>query len=72
MGKWIRSQPLLVPQSVAVSQREVQVAVEHAGLFEGLENPFIATRYHSLVVRPGTLSDDFAVTAWTIAGRYAG
>jgi DNA mismatch repair protein MutL len=32
----IRSQPLLVPQSVAVSQREVQVAVEHAGLFEGL------------------------------------
>jgi DNA mismatch repair protein MutL len=32
----IRSQPLLVPQSVAVSQREVQVAIEHAGLFEGL------------------------------------
>ena len=32
----IRSQPLLVPQSVAVSQREVQVAMEHAGLFEDL------------------------------------
>jgi DNA mismatch repair protein MutL len=32
----IRSQPLLVPQSVAVSQREVQVAMEHTGLFEDL------------------------------------
>ena len=32
----IRSQPLLVPQSVAVSQREAQVAMESAGLFEGL------------------------------------
>lgn len=32
----IRSQPLLVPQSVAVSAREVQVALEHGGLFEDL------------------------------------
>ena len=29
------------------------------GLFAGLENPFQATRYHSLVIRPGTLSDEF-------------
>lgn len=34
------------------------------GLFEGLENPFVATRYHSLVIRPETLSDRFVVTAW--------
>jgi len=34
------------------------------GLFEGLENPLLATRYHSLVIRPGTLSDDFEVCAW--------
>jgi DNA mismatch repair protein MutL len=32
----IRSQPLLVPQSVAVSQREVQVAAEHTDLFQRL------------------------------------
>ncbi|HEY6131461.1 MAG TPA: DNA mismatch repair protein MutL, partial [Halioglobus sp.] len=32
----IRSQPLLVPQSVAVSQREVQVAVQHSALFQRL------------------------------------
>ncbi|MCP5092533.1 MAG: anthranilate/aminodeoxychorismate synthase component II, partial [Gammaproteobacteria bacterium] len=34
------------------------------GLFAGLPNPLIATRYHSLVIRPDTLSDDFEVAAW--------
>ena len=34
------------------------------GLFEGLDNPFQATRYHSLVIRPDTLSGDFVVNAW--------
>ena len=36
-----------------------------SGLFAGLSNPFDATRYHSLVIRPGTLPDDFIVSAWT-------
>jgi anthranilate synthase/aminodeoxychorismate synthase-like glutamine amidotransferase len=37
------------------------------GLFAGLPNPFIATRYHSLVIRPDTLHPDFVVTAWADA-----
>jgi len=37
------------------------------GLFAGLANPFIATRYHSLVIDPDTLSPDFEVTAWADA-----
>ena len=35
------------------------------GLFAGLDNPFQATRYHSLVIKPETLSDEFEVTAWS-------
>ena len=37
------------------------------GLFEGLPNPLVATRYHSLVIDPPTLPDDFEVTAWAAA-----
>lgn len=35
------------------------------GVYRGLPEPFVATRYHSLVIRPGTLSDDFIVSSWT-------
>jgi anthranilate synthase component 2 len=35
------------------------------GLFAGLENPFQATRYHSLVIKPDTLPAEFEVTAWS-------
>ncbi|HJT35824.1 MAG TPA: aminodeoxychorismate/anthranilate synthase component II [Pirellulales bacterium] len=41
-----------------------QVHHDGRGLFAGLENPFEATRYHSLVIEPGTLNGDFEVCAW--------
>jgi anthranilate synthase component 2 len=40
---------------------------DNRGLFAGLENPFEATRYHSLVIQPDTLSDEFEVCAWSDA-----
>ncbi|MBA2117489.1 anthranilate synthase component II [Bremerella alba] len=36
------------------------------GLFEGMPNPFIATRYHSLVIQPDTLPEGFEVAAWSV------
>ena len=41
--------------------------VYHAdsGVFSGLDNPFRATRYHSLVIERTTLPDCLEVTAWT-------
>ncbi len=40
--------------------------IHHTGgpLFDGLENPFQATRYHSLLIQPDTLPDELEVTAW--------
>ena len=35
------------------------------GVFKGLENPFLATRYHSLVIDQDTLPACLEVTAWT-------
>ena len=41
--------------------------IHHAnsGVFSGLQNPFEATRYHSLVIEKATLPDCLEVTAWT-------
>lgn len=43
--------------------------IQHDGsaLFEGVENPFQATRYHSLVIKPDTLNPEFIVCAWSTA-----
>lgn len=37
----------------------------NVGVFKGLNNPFRATRYHSLVIERESLPDCLEVTAWT-------
>ena len=34
-------------------------------VFKGFENPYTATRYHSLVIEKESLPDCFEITAWT-------
>ncbi|PLW81823.1 DNA mismatch repair protein MutL [Kineobactrum sediminis] len=55
----IRSQPLLVPQAMAVSQREVTLAREHEHLFRGLGLTVDIAGEESLLIReiPVTLRD---------------
>ncbi|KIY22929.1 MULTISPECIES: aminodeoxychorismate/anthranilate synthase component II [Mesobacillus] len=45
--------------------------VYHDGktIFEGVENPFPAARYHSLLVKNETLPDCLEVSAWTAEGE---
>jgi anthranilate synthase/aminodeoxychorismate synthase-like glutamine amidotransferase len=49
-------------------------SIRHNGqdLFQGIPNPFIATRYHSLVVEPGTVPACLEVTATTDEGEIMG
>jgi len=48
--------------------------IHHDGktIFAGLPNPFIATRYHSLVVEKETLPDVLEISAWTDDGEIMG
>lgn len=41
--------------------------IHHDGktIFENIENPFTATRYHSLIVERESLPDCFTLSAWT-------
>ena len=45
---------------------------EGASVFQGLSQPFVATRYHSLIVKKETLPDCLEVTAWTDEGEIMG
>jgi len=42
-----------------------QIHHDGQGLFEGLPNPFTATRYHTLIIQPDTLPPEFDVCAWS-------
>jgi anthranilate synthase component II len=42
------------------------------GVFAGLNSPFTATRYHSLVIEPETIPDTLEVTAWVEDGTIMG
>ncbi len=57
-GEIIRAKSIMHGKTSMVFHRNL-------GVFEGLDNPFQATRYHSLVIEQATLPDCLEVTAWT-------
>jgi para-aminobenzoate synthetase component 2 len=48
--------------------------IEHDGsaFYDGVPQPFRATRYHSLAVREGTVPDELEVTSRTLGGVIMG
>ena len=41
-----------------------QIYHSHSSLFKGVSMPFVATRYHSLVLNRVSIPEDFTITAW--------
>jgi anthranilate synthase/aminodeoxychorismate synthase-like glutamine amidotransferase len=42
------------------------------GIFRGLDDPFLATRYHSLIVDRASVIESFEISAWTAEGEVMG
>jgi anthranilate synthase component 2 len=49
-----------------------QVSHKGIGIFQGLENPLTATRYHSLVIERETCPEVLEITAWVEDGTIMG
>lgn len=49
-----------------------KISHSEAGVLEGVPSPFEATRYHSLVIDPGTIPDELQVTAEAEDGTIMG
>ena len=49
-----------------------EIGHDDRGVFAGLPNPFVATRYHSLVIIRKTVPDELEVSAWSEDGEIMG
>ena len=62
----------IVSAPVLMHGKTSPVHHQNVGVFEGLNSPFTATRYHSLVIEPQTIPDVLEVTAWVEDGTIMG
>jgi anthranilate synthase component 2 len=62
----------IVPARLLMHGKTSQIHHDGSGLFAGLDEPFEATRYHSLAVERESLPDCFSITAWTDDGEIMG
>lgn len=62
----------IVSAPVLMHGKTSQVHHQNLGVFAGLDSPFTATRYHSLVIEPQTIPDTLEITAWVEDGTIMG
>ena len=62
----------IVSAPVLMHGKTSPVHHQNLGVFEGLDSPFTATRYHSLVIEPQTIPDTLEITAWVEDGTIMG
>ena len=64
-GRIVHAKQLMHGKTSSIFHKDV-------GVFRGLPNPYIATRYHSLVIERETIPDCLEITAWTDDGEIMG
>jgi len=62
----------VVRAPVPVHGKTSEIHHDGGGILAGLPNPFVATRYHSLVVDRDTVPGELEITAWTDDGLVMG
>jgi anthranilate synthase component 2 len=62
----------IVPAAELMHGKTSQVSHTGMGIFQGLENPLTATRYHSLVIERETCPEVLEITAWVEDGTIMG
>jgi anthranilate synthase component 2 len=62
----------IVSAPVLMHGKTSEVYHTNVGVFQGLPNPFTATRYHSLVIDTNSCPDDLEITAWVEDGTIMG
>jgi anthranilate synthase component II len=62
----------VIRNPVPVHGKVSKVFHTDSGIFHGIENPFDATRYHSLMLERDSLPSELTVTAWTADGTVMG
>lgn len=55
----------IVSAPILMHGKTSEIYHEKKGVFAGLNNPFTATRYHSLVIERATIPSILEITAWT-------
>lgn len=70
LGQVFGAKIVLAPQLMHGKTSEIHHT--GVGVFRGLANPFIATRYHSLVIDPQSCPDVLEITAWVDDGTIMG
>jgi anthranilate synthase/aminodeoxychorismate synthase-like glutamine amidotransferase len=62
----------VVPAPHLMHGKTSEIHHDGQGIFSGLPNPFVATRYHSLVVDPDSVPEELMVTATSTDGVIMG
>jgi anthranilate synthase component 2 len=70
IGQVFGGEVILAPALMHGKTSEIQHS--GVGVFQGLENPFTATRYHSLAIERHSCPDVLEITAWVDDGTIMG